>query len=209
MTKFEKQTYNEANGRAHKLPIASTVATGLVALATWQSESKIVRTLSEIRPNSSWKDWLVRWPGSFFVASPYAGKAIDGLAAVATTALAFGLSERKDGIARTFKLVVIAQAAGSIATRLASVGGMVANKDMDRLDSGPSVVTVALGANYLTEKMRESETSRGKITWGLGVAAFGTAVTVGTYITEPNMTDVIGHGIGFVAGFITGSMTEP
>jgi len=199
---------HENDGPKRRWPIATIAATTLVALASWKNNNPLVRGLTEVRPDSSWLTYAYRWPGSFFPASPFAGRLIDGSTAAAQTALAFGLNERKDGTTRTLKIAAISQAVGSITTRIAAVTGIVAPHDMHRVDTGPSAVTVALGTNFMVEHYRESTSRTQRLAWGAGIAALGLATTAGVYAVDPNMTDVLGHAAGFATGLVAGATAE-
>lgn len=187
-----------------KFPIAAAVASGAVALASWKSNTDIVRTLAEVRPDSSWVEWAYRWPGSFFEASPYFGKVADTALAVATTAWTFAVTERREGIKRTLKLAAASQFLGCAATRLASAAGLVAPEQRHELDVGPSAVTVALAANYATQRLREHRSPRDALYCQIALGA-GAAVLTAIGLTDPNITDLIGHAAGFTYGVVEGT----
>jgi hypothetical protein len=186
-----------------RLPIMSAAVSGLVGLASWKSNTDFVQRLAEVHANSSWLEWAYRWPGSFFEASPFFGKLTDTAVAVGTTAIAFGVTEQREGIRRTLKLAAVSQFAGCSATRMAAVTGLVSSEYRSELDVGPSAVTVALGANYLTRRMREGRSPRDALACKvlLGASALGLAAVA---VVDPNITDVVGHAAGFMCGYVGG-----
>lgn len=180
--------------------------TGLVALASWKNNSEIVRTFSNVRPDSSWLQWAYRWPGSFFEASPFFDKLTDASLAAGTTALAFSVTMRREGVRQTLRKAVTGQFLGSAATRLTAVSGIIPSSHMPSIDVGSSSVAVALGANYLSQRIQEERSPGDVIACKavLGVGAIGLAAAA---FVDPSMTDLVSHATGFTYGYFEGRRT--
>lgn len=197
--------FGPALGKRRLKQYAATLAvSGLVAGISWKSNADFVRAFTEVHLNSSWKDWGFRWPGSFFVASPFFGKTADTLLATAQTALTFGLNERKEGALQTLRKAAVFHAAGCVATRGIAVSGLVAPADTGELDVGPSAGTAGMAAYILARGIREGETLRVKAMYAAGLTAV-TGGVIAAAAMDRNVTDVVGHGAGMAAGIWSGT----
>ncbi len=186
------------------LPITPVIASGLIAFANWQGNSKVVSTLTDVRPDSSWVEWLYRWPGSFFKASPYMGKVGDTALSVGLIAATMAHTERDEGIKRTLKIAAFGHALGCAATRTAAVVGLVPSEQMHALDVGSSSATAALVGNWVTRFFRgrdERFSTRQARAIAMGIGAIGIAALG---VLDPSVTDTVGHVVPYAYGMWEG-----
>lgn len=182
-------------------PIAAATTSTLIGLANLAGNTKLVSTLTDVRPSSPWSEWLYRWPGSFFKASPYLGKVGDTALSVGLVAATFSHTERDEGIGRTLKLAAAGHALGCAATRAGAVVNLVPSEHMNDLDVGSSSATAMLAGNWATRFLREYFPTPKARAIALGG---GTLAIAALWAVDPSITELFGHAIPFAGGVWAG-----
>jgi hypothetical protein len=205
--KSEMSVWETISAKARRLWLAAVLA-GATVFASLLSNNQLVKNFTEVLPTSSSLEWVIRSPGSFFVASPLFGEPLDALQTAMLVGLCVGMNEYRHGWKQTLRLVIVCQTIGCFATRLWETWGRLSPDALKMPDVGSSAVTVALLTKFCVETAQERKSRLAQIAWYAGAVALGVGTTIVYSILTGDITSAVAHTAATSLGWFYGTRSR-